>query len=118
MSTSYGPDLGEQYQRMKEDHQQERGTVLTQAAKITTAATGARNISYGSPEDNFQRIANHWSVFLKNRFEVDVPLEPADVAAIMVLMKVARLEFKMNHLDSWVDIAGYADCGAVCANAK
>ena len=29
----------------------------------------------------------------------------------MILLKVARLGADQYHLDSWIDIAGYASCG-------
>ena len=30
---------------------------------------------------------------------------------MMALMKIARLQNMPSHLDSWVDLAGYAACG-------
>lgn len=76
-----------------------------------TIVNGPRNTSYGAAEDNFERIAAHWRVFLKNRFDVDLPLTAGDVGIIMALMKIARLEFDPDHYDSWVDLAGYAATG-------
>jgi hypothetical protein len=38
----------------------------------------------------------------------------ADVAAMLALLKIARLQQSPNHRDSWVDLAGYAACGAEC----
>jgi len=61
-----------------------------------------REEDYGSPEDNFQRIANLWSIHLEQTLTVD------DVAAMMVLLKIARLGTSPNHRDSMLDIAGYA----------
>ena len=80
---------------------------LLDAAKGTVADRG---LNYGSPEDNFGRIARLWNTHMTNRH--NGPLTPADVAQMMVLMKVARLENTPAHLDSWTDIAGYAACGA------
>ena len=80
---------------------------LLEAAKGTVADRG---LNYGTPEDNFGRIARLWNIHLTNRH--NGPLTPADVAQMMVLMKVARLENTPAHLDSWTDIAGYAACGA------
>jgi hypothetical protein len=34
---------------------------------------------------------------------------------MLALLKIARLKNSPNHRDSWVDIAGYAACGAECA---
>lgn len=89
-----------------------RSDILQEAITITE---GARQQAYDGPEENFTRIARHWIVFFKNRFDIDVALTPADVALIMDLMKTARLEFNPKHRDSWVDKAGYSACGAVCA---
>jgi hypothetical protein len=81
---------------------------LLDAAK---AAVADRGLNYGKPEDNFGRIADLWSVHLENR-GIPAELTPADVAAMMVLLKIARLQNDPSHLDSWTDIAGYAACGA------
>lgn len=76
---------------------------LLDAAK---AAVADRGLNYGSPEDNFGRIAKLWAAYLGH------PVSTHDVANLMVLMKVARLQNSPTHLDSWTDIAGYAACGA------
>lgn len=84
------------------------------------AAVADRGLNYGTPEDNFERIAKLWNAHLVNRHAdrfggdtvVAVPkLNASDVAMMMVLMKVARLENSPGHEDSWIDIAGYAACG-------
>lgn len=79
-----------------------RQELLDTAAKITK---GDREKNYGSPEDNFGRIAELWSTYL------GWDVSASDVAAMMVLMKVARIAHDPKHIDSWVDIAGYAACG-------
>lgn len=71
-----------------------------------------RASQYGTPEDNFARIARHWKVYLLNAKGLDVDITPTDVALLMDLMKTARLENMPGHRDSWVDKAGYARCGA------
>ena len=71
----------------------------------TNIVMGARQENYGSPESNFQRIADLWSVYLGRS------ITPSDVAVMMILMKTARLMNDCKHMDSWVDIAGYAACG-------
>ena len=83
-----------------------------------------RGKSYGRPEDNFQRIARLWNAHLENRMMVDTAgnkvlaemITPQDVAMMMALMKIARLENDSSHHDSWVDIAGYAACGGELAD--
>lgn len=79
-------------------------------AAIKTVAD--RGVPYGGVEDNFTRIARLWKSHLLNRFDRAPDLTPADVAMMMVLMKIARLENQPNHPDSWTDVAGYAACGA------
>lgn len=69
------------------------------------AAVEARRPVYGSPTPNFKRIAALWSAYLQESISL------TDVANLMILVKVARLQETPNHRDSWLDIAGYADCG-------
>jgi hypothetical protein len=76
---------------------------------------GERERQYGSPEDNFQRIADFWGLYLTTLFEgtnVVVELDPKDVAIMMVLFKIARSLGDEDKLDNYVDIIGYAACGA------
>lgn len=87
--------------------------LLDEAKKIVT---GARRQAYGNPEDNFQRIADMWNVYLSIRFR-DTPANAAvlstmDVCQLMILMKTVRLVESPNHHDSLVDQAGYAACAA------
>jgi hypothetical protein len=89
------------------------------------AVVGGRGKSYGRPEDNFGRIAALWTVHLRNRYDEPgseiaplskLPLLDAqDVAMMMTLMKLARLQNDPTHHDSWVDLAGYAACGGELA---
>lgn len=74
-------------------------------------AVSDRGLNYGSPEDNFIRIANLWTTHVRNRYGISAILDAHDVALMLLLMKVARLENCPTHEDSWVDIAGYAACG-------
>ena len=80
-----------------------RRILLEEAANIVD---GDRNKTYGKPEDSYGAIAELWSVYLKRY------VKPHDVAAMMILLKVARIMGSNGiHRDSWVDIAGYAACG-------
>lgn len=64
-----------------------------------------RNDSYGTAKESFSRISDLWTVYLgKNVY-------PWDVANMMILLKVSRLANSEDHIDSWVDIAGYAALG-------
>ena len=80
-----------------------RETILDDAMH---AVCGDRDHQYGSPEDNFDQIARFWSVYLHS------DLTSCDVANMMILFKLARNMTGEPKLDNWVDIAGYAACGA------
>lgn len=79
-----------------------RESILQEAIRCVC---GEREQQYGSPENNFKTIAELWSTYL----EMDVT--PVDVAALMILLKVARVASGNGKNDNWVDIAGYAACG-------
>lgn len=64
---------------------------------------------YGHPRDNFRRIADLWDAYLRNRRDPEMPVEPEDVAAMMILMKIARQQ-GTPKADNLVDIAGYVKC--------
>lgn len=85
-----------------------RSDVLAEAERIVN---GDRDQQYGSPEDNFALIAKLWSDYL------EVEIKPHDVAALMMLLKVARVRREPTKRDHWVDIAGYAACGSDCVGA-
>lgn len=92
-----------------------RADVLTEAAKIVC---GDRDVQYGSPEDSFALIGELWSVYLAARANGSLCITPTDVAVMMSLLKVARIAANPTKADSFVDLAGYAACGAECAGAK
>ncbi len=62
-----------------------------------------RNL-YGEPGPLFERIAARWSQVL------GVPVTAAQVALCLIDLKLARLSRDPAHLDSIVDVAGYAAC--------
>ena len=78
---------------------------LLQALNIIN---GKRVEDYGTPEDSFSRIADYWENYLRhtNLLNTDASVLPKDVAIMMVLFKIARLEHSYTH-DSCVDICGY-----------
>ena len=79
-----------------------RKEILDTAAKCVC---GDREQDYGSPEKNFERIADFWSTYL------NIFVEPKDVAAMLALLKIARVASGHAKADNWVDLAGYAACG-------
>lgn len=75
------------------------------------AVYGAREKDYGHPRDDFARIADLWTAYLRQAETTD-GITSVQVAHMMVLLKLARLIETPAHRDSWVDIAGYAQTGA------
>jgi Domain of unknown function (DUF6378) len=61
-----------------------------------------RRRDYGEPVDLFERVAARWSLTLGTR------VSPAHVVLCLIDLKVARLARDPKHLDSQVDVAGYA----------
>lgn len=88
-----------------------RQVLLTTAYDIVS---NDRNKQYGSPESNFGNIAALWNVYLSAATGAPVDIQPVQVAHMMILMKAARLATNPHHLDSTIDIAGYAACAADC----
>lgn len=74
--------------------------------KAKSCVCGQRETEYGSPEDNFSAIAAFWSVYKGVNFSAN------DVAMMMALLKIARIKSGTGTDDSYVDLAGYAACGA------
>ena len=88
-----------------------REEILKEALRCVT---GEREQQYGSPEDSFMAIAELWTVYLEHGCVEDngaVLLHPEDVAAMMALLKIARICTGKYKGDNWVDLAGYAACG-------
>lgn len=96
---------------------------LTRAAvleKARACVCGEREEDYGSPEDSFGCIAELWEAYLRAACvspNAIITVTPADVAMLMALLKIARVGTSCvgGTADSFVDLAGYAACGAECA---
>jgi hypothetical protein len=73
-----------------------------------------RQNSYGGAESNFENIAGLWTVWLRTRglIPVGTLITATDVAAMSGLIKVARAANNPGYRDNWIDLAGYAVCGA------
>ena len=70
---------------------------------------GQREQDYGSPENNFQIIADLWSSYYGRKFTA------LDVSMMMTLLKIARIRTGTATEDSFVDAAGYIACGGEIA---
>lgn len=81
------------------------GECLMKALEIIN---GKRRDNYGTPEDSFNRIADYWNNYLRhmNLLNTDANILSKDVAMMMVLFKIARLENGYTK-DSCIDICGY-----------
>lgn len=75
---------------------------------------GHRDKDYGSPTDNFGRAAGALTA-LGYRAPDGSEIDPHDIAIIMLAIKLARLAHDPQNQDTWIDVAGYAGCGAEVA---
>ena len=87
--------------------------ILKQAQAIVA---GARQEAYGTPEQNFGVIAEFWSTYLSRAHNDTITITPDQVAAMIALLKVARMATTPTHTDSVRDLIGYAACYARCAD--
>ena len=72
---------------------------------------GDREQDYGSPERNFETISKMWNAYICANTGYSKMLEVKDVAAMLALLKIARIASGHAKEDNWVDLAGYAACG-------
>ena len=79
-----------------------------QVLAAAEAAVKDREGSYGSPQENFERIAKLWNVILAGKLGEEHEISASDVAMMMVAIKLARLIETPDHKDSAIDLAGYA----------
>ena len=91
-----------------------RTEILAEAEKCVC---GQREQDYGSPENNFQSIANLWQDYLRCTGQ-KVCIVAKDVAMMMALLKVARIAGDYATEDSFIDLAGYAACGGEISTGK
>jgi hypothetical protein len=97
--------------RMMSGHVPPRADVLQEAAGLIT---GDRNNAYGPPTQDFKRSADAMTA-MGYRANLDQPIRPHDVAILVALVKVSRLQHSPQKRDNWTDLAGYAGCGYECA---
>lgn len=111
LETENEPDEGEAKKKLT------RAAVLE---KARACVCGEREEDYGSPEDSFGCIAELWEAYIRAACvspNAIITVTPTDVAMMMALLKIARVgtSFVGGTADSFVDLAGYAACGAECA---
>lgn len=86
-----------------------RDEFLVQAKKCIC---GDRDMTYGGPESNFERIAKLWSAYM------DIEFTAEDVGMLMVLFKCARIKSGHGYEDSYTDCIGYCACAGEIATTK
>ena len=87
-----------------------RSDLLSKAAELID---GQRAKDYGDAAENFGNVAQGWSVILGQE------VLPEQVAFLMTWLKICRLtKSPGNHIDSWIDSAGYIALGAEIATEK
>lgn len=97
-----------------------RAEVLDEAKRLIC---GDRNNQYGPPGKDFNRAAQALTSlgFGKESAAGDghcEVLDDHDIATIMIVLKLSRIMWSSHKRDSWVDVAGYAACGAEVAGAE
>lgn len=85
---------------MEEEPQVNRDEILKHASDIIGSG-GARQADYGSWSHNAAKIAEGWSLILNTQ------IDPRHVGLMLAWMKIVR-QIRAPHLDSSVDLAGYA----------
>lgn len=85
-----------------------RVQVLNEAAGLIN---GDRNASYGTPTQNFTNIADLWTIGFRHLLCEGASFTASHVAQAMSYVKLARM-IAGSKRDNWVDLAGYAGCGA------
>lgn len=62
---------------------------------------------HGAPENTHALIAEYWSVYLTEEAGQPFVIDAGDVAVMMALFKVARMQVNPSHRDNIVDGIGY-----------
>jgi len=86
-----------------------RADILDTAKQYVTQD---RQNTHGKPEDSFSRIADYWSVYLQRE------ITSKDVAIMMTMLKIARLDKNPSNADNWIDACGYLACGGEITNSE
>lgn len=84
-------------------------SLLEEANQIVN---GQRRTDYGGMLENFEVIAKGWEAVLGH------PVTVNQVILCMIQVKVARAVTGGFHRDSFLDIAGYAQCAETCAHEQ
>lgn len=93
--------------RREESEAMTKSEFLDEVKRIVAEREG----QHGKPGDTFKAIAAAWSAYLAAVVGVPVMLREEDVTMMMVELKVQRFAHGQSaHMDTLLDIAGYAAC--------
>jgi hypothetical protein len=81
---------------------------MTATERAQSLVEGDRQKAYGHPQSNHERIAAFFTVRLIDKLKPGEVIEPHEAAALMRLVKEARLMETPGHEDSLIDISGYS----------
>lgn len=71
-----------------------------------TIIWGDREQTYGAPSKNLEKIAQQWSLYLEQLYDVKIPICAEDVCWMMADLKKVR-QMNVSKRDNLVDAAGY-----------
>jgi hypothetical protein len=84
----------------------------------TDEVINERGKHYGTPGEFFEQLSGVWNGLLRKKFKQGQSLSKEECVALFICMKGLRAFNNSNHLDSWVDAAGYADIGHALSEIK
>jgi hypothetical protein len=83
--------------------------------QLASKAVGDRGELYGKPEQSFEKIAVLWNGWMRIRKEGE--LTGVDVGVMLALVKLGRIAGNGEHVDNFIDAAGYAACAGELATS-
>ncbi|KKN51105.1 hypothetical protein LCGC14_0626150 [marine sediment metagenome] len=82
------------------------------AAEQAVVETLRKSGPHGPPDKCFHQISNLWSAYL------GIEVSSADVARLMVLLKITRSRMGALNPDDFIDAAGYMSLAGYLANKE
>lgn len=82
------------------------GSILNILEEAQEIIYGDRELTYGHPSKNLEKIATQWSLYLHQKHGLDINITPEDVCWMMADLKKVR-QMNVSKRDNLVDAAGY-----------
>jgi hypothetical protein len=89
-----------------EETEPKKETILEEAARLVN---GPRRAEYWHPRENFQDVADMWTVILRRNDDENLIITRDEVILMMLCLKICRGKQGYKR-DTATDIAGYAQC--------